>query len=168
MIIVIIHMIISFFLDGFISNYISTDIINPSYLRTIYSVVSLVVIFNYFENKTKYLYLLVVLGILFDIVYTNTFLVNIVIFFVIYLFLSIIDYYLPNNLFTINLKSLISVAIYHIMSYLILLLAHYHNYNSRILSLILTRSIIMTVIYTTISYLVIKKIYDKKYDKRVR
>ena len=168
MIIIVFYMIISFLLDGLLSNYISTNMINPSYLRTIYSIVFIVVSFNFFENKKKYIYLLIALGVFFDIVYTNTFLVNIVIFIIIYLFLSIIDYYLPNNIFTINLKSLIAIAIYHTMSYMILLLAHYHNYPLYLLSLILIRSIIMTIIYTTISYFFIKKIYYKKYDKSIR
>ena len=168
MIIVIIYVIISFFLDGIFSNYVSMDIINPSYLNTIYSVIALVIIFSYFENKTKYIYILIILGIFFDITYTNTFLVNVAIFFIIYLFLNIIDYHLSNNLFTVNIKALISITIYHIMTYIILLLAHYHNYPISLLSLILTRSIIMTIIYTTISYLLIKKIYYLKYNKKVR
>lgn len=168
MIIVIIYVIISFFLDGIFSNYVSMDIINPSYLNTIYSVIALVIIFSYFENKTKYIYILIILGIFFDITYTNTFLVNVAIFFILYLFLNIIDYHLSNNLFTVNIKALISITIYHIMTYIILLLAHYHNYPISLLSLILTRSIIMTIIYTTISYLLIKKIYYLKYNKRVR
>ena len=168
MIILIVYTIISFLLDGLLSNCFSTFIINPSYFRTICSVISLVVVFNYFDNKSKYLYILIGLGVLFDIVYTNTFLLNVVVFLVIYLFLNIMDYYLSNNVFTINLKSIFSIAIYHTMSYLIFLLCHYQNYTKELLLLILVRSIIMTVIYTTISYLVIEKIYDKKYEKRIK
>ena len=168
MIIIIIYSIISFLLDGLISNYTSINIINPSYLRTIYTLVSLVITFNYFDNKKKYLYLLIILGILFDIVYTNTFILNIFIFYIIYLVLSKLDYYIPNNLITINIKSLISISIYHIISYLILLLSNYNNYPFILLTSILSRSIIMTIIYTTISYLIIKKIYFKKYDKKIK
>ena len=168
MIIIVIYMLLSFFLDGLLSNYLSTNIINPSYLRTIYSIVFIVISFDYFENKTKHLYLLIILGAFFDIVYTNTFLVNIVIFSVIYILLNIMDYYLPNNIFTINLKSLIAISTYHIMTYIILLLVHYHNYPLHLLSLILIRSIIMTIIYTSISYFLIKKIYYKKYNKNIR
>lgn len=168
MIIMVIYTVISFLLDSLLSNYINTSLIDPSYLRTIYSVISLVIIFNYFENKTKYLVITIILGILFDIVYTNTFLLNIVIFYLIYIVLNILDYYISNNLFTINLKSLIAITIYHILSYLILLLVHYNNYDSSLLSLILLRSIIMTIIYTTISYLIIKKIYYLKYNKKIK
>ena len=168
MIILIIHVIISFLLDGLLSNYISTSIIDPSYFRTIYTIVSLVVIFNYFENQKKYLYLLLVLGILFDIVYTNTFLLNIFIFYIIYLVLKQLDYIIPNNLFTINIKSLIAIFIYHALSYLLLLISNYHYYPPKYLWIIITHSIIMTIIYTSINFLILKKIFFKKYDKKIK
>ena len=168
MIVIIVYTIISFLLDGLLSNYMSINIINPSYFRTIYSVISLVIIFNYFDNDTKYLKILLILGILFDIVYTNTFLLNIIIFLIIYIIIKKINIFITNNIFTINLKSFLSITIYHVLSYLILLLANYQNYSIRLLTLILSKSIIMTIIYTTISYLLLKKIYFKIYDKKIK
>lgn len=168
MIIIIIYTIISFFLDGLISNFTSINIIDPSYFRTIYSVIALVISYHFFENDRKYLKILIILGILFDIVYTNTFLLNIFIFIIIYLFIKRINICIPNNLLTINLKSLLAIIIYHSLSYLILLLANYSNYQFDLLILILSRSVIMTIIYTTISYLIVKKIYYKKYFKKIK
>jgi len=162
MIIAVIYIIISFLLDGIMSNIISFNLVDPSYLKTIYSVVALVIIYNYFDNHQKYLTILIVLGIFFDIVYTNTFILNIVVFFITYLILSSVDYLIPNNLLTINLKSLVAIYSYHILTYIILLLANYNHYNIKLLGMILIRSIIMTIIYTTISYLIMNKIYDNK------
>ena len=51
MIIAIIYVVISFLLDGLISNHISFNLVDPSYLKTIYSVISLVILFNYFDNQ---------------------------------------------------------------------------------------------------------------------
>ena len=168
MIIIIIYTIISFLLDGLISNFTNINIVDPSYFRTIYSVISLVISYHFFENDHKYLKVLIILGILFDIVYTNTFLLNIFIFIIIYLFIKKINIYIPNNILTINLKSLLSLTIYHTLLYLILLFAGYSNYTFNLLTLILSRSIVMTIIYTTISYLIIKKIYYKKYFKKIK
>ncbi len=168
MIIVVIYTIISFLLDGLSSNFISTDIYNPSIFRTIYTVISLIIIYNYFDNDNKYLKILFVLGLLFDIVYTNTFLLNIFIFIVIYIIMKLINDYIPNNLFTINIKALLGIFIYHFLSYIILLIVHYDNYSSKLLFLILFRSIIMTIIYTSFSYIIIKKIYYKKYPKKIK
>ena len=168
MIIIIIYTIFSFLIDAIMSNFVNTLMINPSYFRTIYSVISLVIIYNYFDNDNKYLKILVILGILFDIVYTNTFLLNVFIFLVIYFIIRGINNYIPNNLFTINIKSLLAIMTYHVLSFLILLLAHYESYTVNHLFLILTRSIIMTVIYTSASYLLIREIYYNKYHKKIK
>ena len=168
MIIIIIYMIISFLLDGLLSNYTSIHIINPGYLNTIYSLIALIISFNYFTNYNKYIKILVIIGILFDIVYTNTFILNIIIFYVIYLIINFLNTYIPNNIFTINLKTLIGITIYHLITYIILLLVHYINYPFTMLLIILRGSIIATIIYTTISYYLLKNIYYKKYDKKIK
>ena len=165
MIIAVIYVIISFLLDGIISNIIPFNLVDPSYFKTIYSVISLVIIYNYFDNHQKYLKILITLGIFFDIVYTNTFILNIVVFLIIYLVLSNLDYVITTNIFTVNLKSIVCVSTYHIITYIILLLANYNHYSIKLLGIILLRSIIMTIVYTTISYLLMNKIYD---NKRVR
>lgn len=160
MIIAITYVIISFLIDGLMSELLPFNLINPSWFKTIYSVISLVIIYNYFDNKKKYLSILIVLGIFFDIVYTNTFILNIVVFLIIYIILSNLDYLITTNIFTINLKTIVCISSYHILTYIILLLANYNNYNIKLLGLILIRSLIMTIIYTTISYLLMNKIYD--------
>jgi len=168
MIVIIIYLIISFLLDSIISLYIPASLTTLSYFKTIYTLVSLVVIFNYFENSKKYLIIAIILGALFDTVYTNTFLLNIVIFIVVYFLLTELDYIIPNNLFTINIKSLSSLYTYHILTYIILLLTHYNSYSFSILLNILMKSTIMTIIYTTISYLLIKKIYWRHFDRKIK
>lgn len=168
MIVIIIYLIISFLLDSIISLYIPASLTTLSYFKTIYTLVSLVVIFNYFENSKKYLIIAIILGALFDTVYTNTFLLNIVIFIVVYFLLTELDYIIPNNLFTINIKSLSALYTYHILTYIILLLTHYNSYSFNILLNILMKSTIMTIIYTTISYLLIKKIYWRHFDRKIK
>lgn len=168
MIIAVIYVIISFLLDSILSTYFPSTISNLSYFNTIYSIISLVIIYSYFQNDKKYIIILVILGIIFDIVYTNTFLVNVVIFFIIYLIVKNLDYIIPDNLFTINVKSLISIYIYHILTYILLLLTNYNNCNLLVLGNILIRSTVMTIIYTSISYILFKKIYNKKYDRKIK
>ena len=165
MILAIIYIIVSFLLDGIISNLIPFSITDPSYFKTIYTVVSLVIMYNYFDNKKKYLIILIILGLLFDIVYTNTFLVNVIIFITLYIILIKIDYQIPTNIITINIKSIICISFYHILTYIILLLSHYSSYNINFLLLIIVRSIIMTIIYTSISYLILNKMYE---DKKIK
>ena len=162
MIIAVTYVIISFLLDSIISNLIPFNLIDPSWFKTIYSIISLVILYNYFDNQKKYLSIVIILGIFFDIVYTNTFILNVIVFLIIYLILSRLDYVITTNIFTINLKSIVCISLYHILTYIILLLSNYNNYSIKLLGLILLRSIIMTIIYTSISYLLMNKIYDNK------
>lgn len=162
MIVAVIYVIISFLIDGVMSNIVPFNLVDPSWLKTIYSIISLVVLYNYFDNQQKYVSIIVVLGLFFDIVYTNTFILNIIVFLVIYIILSNLDYVITTNIFTINLKSIVCVSSYHILTYIILLLANYNSYSIKLLGLIILRSLIMTIIYTTISYLIMNKIYDNK------
>lgn len=168
MIIIIIYILISFLLDGLMSNYICMNIISPSYFNTIYSVISLVLIYNYFENERLYLRIIIVLAILFDIVYTNTLLLNVFIFMIIYFSIKFLNEYIPNNIFTINIKSFFAICMYHTLSFFLLKLSHYDIYSFKLLLVIVSHSIIMTIIYTVISYIVLKKLYFKKYDKKIK
>ena len=165
MIIAVTYVIISFLIDSLMSNILPFNLVDPSWFKTIYSVISLVILYNYFDNQKKYISIVIVLGIFFDIVYTNTFILNIVVFLIIYFILSQLDYIITTNIFTINLKSIICVLLYHLLTYIILLLANYNNYSIKLLGIILLRSLIMTIIYTTISYLIMNKIYDNKLIK---
>lgn len=168
MIIILIYIILSFTLDGLISTYLNANIIELSYLTTIFSVISIVIIYDYFENQKKYLLVTIIMAILFDIVYTNTFLLNVIIFIIIYLIIKQLDYYISNNIFTINIKSLVAIYTYHIMTFIILLLTHYNSYDMKIFLNIILKSTINTIIYTTISYLTLKKIYYKFYEKKIK
>ena len=168
MIIIVIYAVISFLFDGLSSLFITSNIYSPSIFSTIYTVISLVIIYNYFDNDNKYLKILITLGILFDIVYTNTFLLNVFIFIIIYMVMKVLNDYIPNNLFMINIKSSIAIVTYHLLSYMILFIVHYDKYYVKELFLIISRSIVMTVIYTSVSYLIIKKIYFKKYVKKIK
>ena len=165
---IIIYVILSFVLDGFMSNYINNSLTNYSYFNTIYSLISLVIIYNYFENDKKYLSFLLVTSVLFDIVYTNTFPVNTLIFLIIYFLIKKINYYVPNNYLTINIKTVLCITIYHILSYFILLFIDAYNYPLKVLWIIISRNIIMTIIYTTISYLIFKNYYFKTYKKKIK
>ncbi len=166
--IIIIHLIISFLLDGLLSNTTDILLINASYFKTIYTIISLVVIFRYFEYPKKYLIILLITGILFDIVYTNTLLLNPFIFLVIYFVIKELNYYIPNNLLTINIKSILAIIIYNIITFILLNISNYYNYNLNHLLRITLRTLPMTIIYTSISYFLLKKIFFKKYDKKIK
>ncbi len=168
MIIVSIYLILSFLLEGISSLYISYNLINPSIFMTLYVVVGLVVIYPYFINKKKYIYLVIIFGVLFDIIYTNTLLINLVIFILIYLFNRLLDEVLPDNIFIINIKSYLAVILYYTLTYVIMILTDYASYPISMLFRVYYSNIIMSIIYTTISYIVLRVLMNKFNVKEIK
>ncbi len=166
--IAIITVAISFLLDALISNNIGYTLTNPSIFKTIFTIVSLISIYPYFNNDKKYLIILISVGILFDIVYTGTFLFVTLIFVIIYLVNKFLDFFLPFNLLNINILSLISIYIYHILSFVILNLVEYNSYNINLLFNIIIHSTIGTIIYTTIIYFILTYTYNKLKIKQIK
>ena len=168
MLLLIIYVLFSFLLEGFMSNIFASALTDVSYFTTIYTVISFVVIYPYFYNKKKYYILLIIFGILFDALYTSTFIVNVVIFlgigFVIYLLNNI----LSDNIFMINIISIIAIITYHLLSFIILSIAGYANYSFLLLGRIIVHSIIMTIIYTSLSYLIIKTLFNRFDIKEIK
>jgi len=120
MIISIILLIFSFLFEGFISNYISSSLVEYNIFSTLYTLITLTVIYPYFYNKKKYYILLLIFSFLIDIVYTNTLILNVVLFIAISLIVKFLNFILPENILMVNIMSICSVILYHILSYIIL------------------------------------------------
>ena len=58
------------------SIYFPSNLVNPSILSCLYTLITLIIIYPYFYNEKKYYILLIIFGLLIDIVYSNTFLFN--------------------------------------------------------------------------------------------
>lgn len=165
----VILLTISFLLQGILSNFLAYMLENISIFSTIYVLITLLLLYPYFENnKNKFFILVVIFGGLVDLVYCNTFLINICIFYVVYKFSNLFHFFLPYNLVTINVSNLLGVFIYHILSFILLSLFRFGDYSFMMLAKVLGSSIIMTIIYTTVSYLVINLVREKKELKEVK
>lgn len=116
----------------------------------------------------KYYTLVIIFGALFDILYTSTLLLNVVFFLLIALVIKILNTNMSDNIFTINVISIISIILYHLLSFIILNLETSQTYSLILLGNIITHSIIMTIVYTSISYVIIKLIYNKLDMKQVK
>lgn len=161
-------LIISFLLQGILSNFLGYTFDDVSMFSTVYVLITLLLISPYFENKRKYLLLLVIFGWLMDIVYSNTLLLNVSLFYLVYKFSSLFYFFFPENLVTVNLNSVLGVFIYHILSFIILNLLQFDNYSFMMLVSILSGSIVMSIIYTTVSYWGIKFVRGRIELKEVK
>lgn len=161
MIISIIYLVISFLLEGIMSNIFPSTLSNISYFTTIYVIIAFAIIYPYFDNDKKFFILIFIFGLLFDILYTSTIFVNTFIFIVIGIVIKILYNVLPGNVFMTNIISYIGIVIYHVLSFVILMITGYGDYSIILLFNIVIHSIFMTIIYTSISYFIIKFIYNK-------
>jgi len=164
----VISLIFSFLFQGYISTMLDFSLINPSWFSTIYILVNLIVLLPYYEDTKKYLRLLIVFGILMDIVYTNTIILNALIFLIIYFICKKINQVLPHNIFTINLLNVLGVILFHILTFLILFLIQYDSYSIISLIRIITHSILMTIIYGSLLYIIIDGILKKFNVKTIK
>lgn len=168
MIISIIYLVLSFILDNFMSNIFPSTLSDVSLFSTIYIAIAFVIIYPYFNSDKKYYLLIVIFGILFDILYTGTFLLNMFIFLILGILIKVLNNVFPENIFTTNLISVMIVGGYHILSFIILSIVGSINYDFMLLIDIILNSIIMTIIYTSVSYFCMKFIYGKFNIKQIK
>ena len=161
MIISIIYLIISLILEVVMSNFFPSTLNNVSLFTTIYSVICLVILYPHFNNDKKFYLLVAMCGILFDILYTSTFIFNLVIFSIIGILIKILYNVFPENIFMTNLISFIAIIIYHLLCFILLNLFSSISYDYMIFVNIILGSIIMTIIYTVFSYYVINYFFNK-------
>lgn len=161
MILSVVVLLFSYLFQMISSNYIGYIYHDLSFLTTIYILVALLVVRPYFENEKKYLVMLVVVGFLMGITYTNAVFLNICLFLVVYYFTKFFHFYFPYNYLTINISALVGIFIYHIFSFLFLYMVGYDHYHVGILLEILFHSIPMTILYTTLVYFLVDTIYRR-------
>ncbi len=168
MIVSIIYLLFSFILEGFMSNIFSSTLSNISIFSTIYTVVAIVVIYPYFVNEKKFFLLIGIFGFLFDVVYTSTFPLNLIIFLLIGLVVKLLNSLFQDNILMCSLISLLCIITYHVVTFIVLIIVKYADYNVMLLFNIIIHSLLTTLIYTIISYFIFKFIFSKFNLKQVK
>ena len=168
MIISIIYLVISLVLEVVMSNFFYSTLSDVSLFTTIYTVVGLVIIYPYFNNDKKYFLLVMICGVLFNILYTGSFVYTFLMFIIIGVIIKLLYNVFPENVFMTNLISILVITAYHVFSFVILNVMSTTNYAFILLINIVLGSILMTIIYTTISYYIIKFIYGRRNIKQIK
>lgn len=146
--------IISFILDGLVSTKISS----ASYFYPLFTLVSLLLTYKNFNQKDNYYYLISALvGLIYDIVYTDTLFLNAFIFFLISFITRKIFSKYNYNLFSLILVSIITIIYYRIITYLILCLINYLSFDIFILLKGIYKSLLINAVYVVLIYGFIKR-----------
>jgi len=158
---------ISFLLDSFISMYIPITISNYNVLVPMFTIVSMIIIYPFFNNNEKsYLITCLVFGLLYDITFTNTLGLNTALFFGLGYIIVFLDSALSNNLFSLIVKMLIIIILYDLITYLILTILNYIDYGLLTLLIKIGKSLLLNTIYLTLTYFVTNSISKKLHIKK--
>lgn len=152
-------LVISFLLDNLISFFLNTNLLfNP-----LLSLVSLIIIFRYYhrKNENKYLITSFVLGLVYDIVCTDTVFLNAGIYLLLSLF--IIKFYkiFSYNLLNSAILLIIVIIIYRSITFLVLSNFNFISFNLYHLLQSIYSSLILNLLY--LSFFFLKKKKYKRY-----
>lgn len=154
----ILILFISIILELLVNLYINTN----SYFIPLFTLLSLIFIYPYFKNSKRDFYILsVIIGFIYDIVFTNFYILNALIFLLIS---NIIYYYFKKfnyKLLNIILLSIILVLVYNFILFIIFNIYRYNMYTLFELIYILKHFFIVNIIYIFIIYLIYNKLYLK-------
>lgn len=151
-----IYLIISLFLDLNLSNIIDTSYQNINYIFPCLLISSLTISYLLTKNKKIVIISSLIIGLLYDLLYSDIFLIN-TSFITLYL-LFINMFYKQNKPTYLNviLLSTLSVIIYDIYIFLILILLKYSNFKFIFLTYKLKNTIFLNFIYILLSIFILK------------
>lgn len=145
---IIIILLISFYLEGVVSN-----ILNISFLIPSFTVISLMIIYPYLYNlKKDYYKICFIIGLLYDIAYTDTIFLNAFIFLLIGFIISKVNNIVTNNIFNMIPLSILVIILYRTITYTILLFTNYSILSINDLFNSIINSLLLNIIYGILLY----------------
>ncbi len=165
MIISIIIVIISLVLDGILSNFLPYLVNDLSLFTPLFTLVSIFIIYPFFKKKEKkYLITIFIIGVIYDLFYTNLLFFNGILFFIIGL-LTIYSYKIYEmNFIKLLVYIIIVISLYEVLTASILLIFNIVSITFYKVIYKISHSLILNIIYGELLYLIIKKI-PVKYKK---
>ena len=157
---IILLIFISFLLEGYFTTFISLN----SLFIPLFTLTSIIILYPFFdikENFHKYIIISIIFGLLYDIVYTNSVFINTISFTICSVILIFMNHYINSSLILKLGVVTIVIAIYRFISYLLLCIFNYLNFNENILLKGIYSSLIINIIYATILYIISNFISQK-------
>ncbi len=165
MIISLIIVIISLLLDGILSNFLPYLYTNLSIFTPLFTLVSIFMIYPFFKKKEKtYFILIFIVGIIYDLLYTNLLFFNGVLFITIGLLIKYIYKTYEITPLRLILYVIILITSYELLTSLVLLIYNVVEVTFYKVFYKIINSLVLNIIYSEIIYLIIK-IIPNKYKK---
>lgn len=151
-----IYLLISLFLDIGLSNLIETSYQNINYFFPLILISSFPIIYLLIKNKKLFFIIIISLGLIYDTLYSDIFLLNTYYFTLYALFLNIFYKNKKANLLNVIIISTLGFIIYDIYIFFILIFLNYSLFTINYLSYKLIHSFIINFIYILLSVLILK------------
>ena len=154
--------IFSFLFESVFSNIVNIN----SFLIPLFLLTSLSIIYPFFKNKNfNFVIVSIICGLFYDISFTNSPFIN-TISFSICSGLIILSYnYVSYSIYSSNFINIINIIIYRVISYLLLCIVDFVNFNESILLEGIYNSLLVNLIYGIILFIIvdlISKIFNIK------
>lgn len=156
---ILIVSIISFLLDGLVSNIVSKN----GLFIPLFSLMAIVLIYPYLKKKDLNIYYryIGIIGLLYDIVYTGDFLLSALIFIGLGMLVHYLSDFFLNNILNTLFIGLVVIIGYRLITYIITILALNTDFSWFILVKGIYSSLIVNILYLILGYVVCKKISKK-------
>lgn len=148
----------SFLLDNIISLLMNQN----NLLFPLFSLLSLIIIFSYNLREYNYFILSMCIGLLYDIVFTDTLFLNASIFLLFSLGIYLIFKRINYNLFNVVLVSLLFIILYRVITYFLFLLNFNVSFDFFNLLKGIYSSFIINIAYIIIYFIINKRINSSK------
>jgi len=159
----LIILILSFILDGILTNFL--PYIELSLFTPLLTLVSIFLIYPFYKKtELRYFVTLIILGILYDLFYTNLLFFNAILFLIIGFITKIIYKNLDINFIKLIIYIIGIIIIYELTTGLIIFIFNLVPITITKILYKITHSILLNVIYAELIYLVLK-IIPKKFKK---
>ena len=156
---------LSFFLDGILTNYLPYLVNNLSFFTPSLTLVSIILIFPFYRKKEeKYFITVFIMGLLYDLFYTNLMFFNASLFLITAFIITRIQKKFEFNALNLFIEVIISIIVYESLTGILLFIYNIVPVDIYKVFYKITHSILLNVIYAEIIY-IIARIIPKKYKK---
>lgn len=158
-------MIISFILDGVLTNFLPYMVSSLSIFTPLTTLTALVIIYPFFYHKDKkYFITAIVVGLLYDLFYTNLLFFNAILFFIMALVVTKLYRIIGDSYIRIIVNILLIIVLYELLTALIIFAFNLVPVTIERVLYKIGHSLILNLIYGEILYVIVKKL-PKKYHK---
>lgn len=149
-------------IDLILKSYFNFTFNNLTYFTPLLLVATLNISYLLIKDNKRFLILLVLLGLLYDLFYSTYYFVNLIIFILLGLFIILYNKKKNINILDIFLTSLLSIIVYDAYLYLISFLLGY-SYSLDSLIYKISHTLLLNLLFVGLIYLVLKcHIFKKK------